>query len=262
MKQSKFLIGVVGFVVLILIILFTTENHDEKKQTEIKDETKATSTEQTPQLSFEFPTLTSMAYIKATDWPPVVTEYKEPYSCAPAGKEIDRSGVTSEGAMKDVRFCKTIIAEGAAGSIYREYAYLFPQGTGTIGVTFSLQFPQCMNYDEPKRSECKAEEGAFNPDSLVRSGLLIGEEVTQTHAPKTFTWTCPDTSTFSITYGTTSEDATITNGMDTYAVRVAQSGSGARYLSEDGSVEYWEHGGEARLTIDNKLSHENCVIDK
>jgi putative hemolysin/membrane-bound inhibitor of C-type lysozyme len=43
-----------------------------------------------------------------------------------------------------------------------------------------------------------------------------------------------------------------TLGYDTLPLSQAMSGSGARYLSADGKVEFWEHQGEGRLSVDGK----------
>lgn len=45
-------------------------------------------------------------------------------------------------------------------------------------------------------------------------------------------------------------------GGQTYTLPHAQSGSGARYLN--GSVEYWEHGGEATLSGAHGGPYNNC----
>ncbi|MDP3958403.1 MAG: hypothetical protein Q8Q36_03005 [bacterium] len=55
----------------------------------------------------------------------------------------------------------------AAGSMYVQYAYAFEKNGETAIFTFSLRFPQCGNYDEPKRSECEGEREAFDIDGIV-----------------------------------------------------------------------------------------------
>jgi hypothetical protein len=34
-------------------------------------------------------------------------------------------------------------------------------------LSFTVQFPQCVNYDEPNESACASEEAAFDPDALA-----------------------------------------------------------------------------------------------
>ena len=41
-------------------------------------------------------------------------------------------------------------------------------------------------------------------------------------------------------------------GYDYLIIKQAMSGSGARYLSSDGKVEFWEHQGEGKLSVDGK----------
>jgi putative hemolysin len=62
-------------------------------------------------------------------------------------------------------------------------------------------------------------------------------------------------STVTVIYRLLNETALITSAdfsLDHLELKVAPSGSGARYLSEDSSIEFWEHQGEGRLTIGNK----------
>jgi hypothetical protein len=64
-------------------------------------------------------------------------------------------------------YCVTKQSEGAAGSIYTQYAYAFPDGTGTAIFTFTLRAVQCANYDDPKKTECENERAAFDPDGIM-----------------------------------------------------------------------------------------------
>lgn len=107
------------------------------------------------------------AYVNATDWPPALNQDDAPYACTEAGDETDRAGGTNEVTINGREYCRTIVAEGAAGSVYRQYAYAFPREEGTAILTFSVRFPQCANYEEAEAAACEAAQGSFNPDALA-----------------------------------------------------------------------------------------------
>ncbi len=106
-------------------------------------------------------------YITAIDWPPQLRVENTPFSCTQAGSPIERAGGTSRRTIGTRDYCVTEIMEGAAGSIYTQYAYAFASGSSTTIMTFSLRKVQCANYDEPKKSLCEAEQGSFNIDAIV-----------------------------------------------------------------------------------------------
>lgn len=58
-------------------------------------------------------------------------------------------------------------------------------------------------------------------------------------------------STVTVVYRIFNDTAVLTApdfGLEAVTLKVAMSGSGARYLSQDGTVEFWEHQGEGRLS--------------
>lgn len=106
-------------------------------------------------------------YVNATDWPPALNIDNAAYSCTEAGEEIDRAGGTDEVTVNGRSYCRTVVAEGAAGSVYRQYAYAFPHEGQTAILTFSVRFPQCSNFDEEEARNCQSEQSDFNPDNLA-----------------------------------------------------------------------------------------------
>lgn len=61
--------------------------------------------------------------------------------------------------------------------------------------------------------------------------------------------------TVSVTYRIKAGTAILnapTQGYNYIELKRAQSGSGARYLSDDSKIEFWEHQGEGKLTVDGK----------
>lgn len=117
-----------------------------------------------------YPKTLPTTYIKTVDWPPQAQVLDLPYSaCTEAGVETDRAGQTQKRMINGREYCVTTIVEGAAGSIYTQYAYAFPRGYKTIILTFSLRAPQCANYDDPEKTACETERRVFDIDGLVDS---------------------------------------------------------------------------------------------
>ncbi|HVY35913.1 MAG TPA: hypothetical protein VG982_01380 [Candidatus Paceibacterota bacterium] len=126
------------------------------------------------QFSFQYPESIGTTYITPTDWPPQV-QIVSNFTCTPGGSEIAQAGVTTQETINGHTYCVTRESEGAAGSIYTQYAYavnlstLAGAGTmnGTAIFTFSLRFVQCANYDDPQRTECETERQAFSIDQTI-----------------------------------------------------------------------------------------------
>lgn len=95
-------------------------------------------------------------YVHPVQWPPQV---------AVVGKYICK---TSE--IKNINgknYCLTTVSEGAVGSTYTTYIYKKVIQNKTISFTFITRVPQCLNYDEPKATECKNEIKNFSVDDLI-----------------------------------------------------------------------------------------------
>ncbi len=91
-------------------------------------------------------------YIHPIKWPPVVTV-------------VDSKFVCSTSLVKG--YCVTKSSEGAAGSTYTEYNYSKAYGTKTAKLNFTIQSVQCLNYDEPNRSECIIKQSLFDVLPIV-----------------------------------------------------------------------------------------------
>lgn len=128
--------------------------------------------------TFRYPESLETNYISTVDWPPQVQITPEPFTCTSAGDVIDRAGKTEEKVINGTQYCVSEISEGAAGSIYHQYAYGFELGESTVYLTASLRFVQCANYDEPEQSDCKNEQETFEIDTLmdrIVQTLVIGQ---------------------------------------------------------------------------------------
>ena len=126
-------------------------------------------------ITFQYPETLLTTYINTQDWPPQVQVLNEPYTCTEAGSETARAGKTEKRLVDNREYCRTSIVEGAAGSIYTQYAYAFPlHSTGSTqadrktGIfTFTTRATQCGNYDEAERKACEDERETFDLDSVV-----------------------------------------------------------------------------------------------
>ncbi len=65
------------------------------------------------------------------------------------------------------KYCVGASSEGAAGSVYTQYAYTTVIDNYVYLVQFVAQYPNCPNYPDKERAECEAERESFNLDILV-----------------------------------------------------------------------------------------------
>lgn len=65
------------------------------------------------------------------------------------------------------KYCIGASSEGAAGSVYTQYAYTTVIENNVYLVQFVARYPNCSNYPDKERRECEAERENFNLDNLV-----------------------------------------------------------------------------------------------
>lgn len=118
-------------------------------------------------ISFQYPEDLKTTYIHPVDWPPRAQILSESIPCTEAGTEIERAGKTEKILVDTRPYCRTKISEGAAGSIYTQYAYAFEREKKTIIFTFTMRAVQCANYDDPQKTACENEQGAFDIDGTL-----------------------------------------------------------------------------------------------
>ena len=118
-------------------------------------------------ISFQYPENLPTTYMGLQDWPPQVQVINEPYNCAEAGSAIERAGRSETRIINGHTYCVTQLTEGAAGSTYNQYAYAKAFNDKTVIFTFTTREPQCMNYDNPKQSECLKERADFSIDNFI-----------------------------------------------------------------------------------------------
>lgn len=118
-------------------------------------------------ITFRYPEALTTTYIQAYDWPPQVAITDGPFACLEAGAENARAGRTELRRVDDRPYCVTKVVEGAAGSIYTQYAYAVEHGPQVLIFTATTRATQCGNYDEPHMAECQQERDAFDFDRVM-----------------------------------------------------------------------------------------------
>lgn len=125
-------------------------------------EAKDTST-----YSFAYPPSVGGKYAEVLDWPPAVAVTDVPYSCTTAGEATARAGRTESISINGHAYCRTTESEGAAGSVYVQYAYAFPRDNKTVILTWSTRLVQCANYDTEEQNACVEAQNQFDADALI-----------------------------------------------------------------------------------------------
>jgi hypothetical protein len=126
-----------------------------------------TSTDSKQGITFKYPGVLGTKYISTQDWPPVAAVTNEKVTCTSAGEEEAQAGETKTITVNGHEYCVTKVSQGAAGSTYTQYAYGASINGRYAFFTFTLRFPQCANYDDPKKTECENERTSFNVDNLM-----------------------------------------------------------------------------------------------
>lgn len=107
-----------------------------------------TFTDEAGVYTFRYPQDFGRPYVTPVDWPPQVNLLENSsLNCNP--------------------YCITTTDEGAAGSTYRQYTYLTKHDGQVMRLVFTARLPQCLNYDQPKQSECQQDQAKFNPDVII-----------------------------------------------------------------------------------------------
>jgi len=126
-------------------------------------------------VSFKYPeklpvlsTGASTKYIRAREWPPKLLVAPGAFSCQEGGLGIGgRPGMTIQKTMDGMVYCIESVSEGAAGTFYTDYTYTFLKGDKLVKFSFTLAYPQCVNYDDPQKTACEQERQTFDLDVLI-----------------------------------------------------------------------------------------------
>jgi len=119
-------------------------------------------------IMFQYPKELLAKYISIVEWPPVVKIETGTYSCKTTPQEVSSmTDITSERLVDDRTYCVNVKHEGVAGSIYASYTYTAIKNGKLVKISFTLQYPNCNNYDEEQGKACTSEREAFDIDSTV-----------------------------------------------------------------------------------------------
>ncbi len=145
------------------VIWTITENNDSEPDNDLW-----TTITNDQDITFQYPKELLAKYVSVVDWPPLIKMETGTYSCETTPQELSSmSDITSERLVDNRTYCVNIKNEGAAGSVYSSYTYTTAKGGKLVKVSFTLQYPDCNNYDEKQRNDCTSEREAFDIDSIV-----------------------------------------------------------------------------------------------
>lgn len=126
-------------------------------------------------------------YISVVDWPPRVWVGGETYACSEAGTPEARAGESKTVTAGGYEWCRTLVAEGAAGSDYWQYSYTRPLEDKTQVINFTLRAVRCENYPEVEAAACATERAEFKADTIV-ADLVADFAVNYTGVTVPFDW--------------------------------------------------------------------------
>ncbi len=121
-------------------------------------------------VSFKYPANLGTRFI-LTDpqsWPPTVTLATTTFSCVQGQPTVN--GLPTQKTKKVINgkiYCVETDNEGAAGTMYSTYTYTTLKNAKLVSLTFTVRYPQCDNYDDPNKTECKNERQNFNLDQVI-----------------------------------------------------------------------------------------------
>ena len=133
-------------------------------------------------ITFQYPKELLAKYISTVEWPPVISidpiETNQEFVCVETAPESSLAQRTSRRMVDDRSYCLYASSEEVADSIYTNYTYSALWNGRIVKVDFTLQYPKCNDYTEPKQTECQKERESFDLDNIVDrifSSLEISE---------------------------------------------------------------------------------------
>jgi len=163
------------------IVLLTGIGEDEGEnvsQPEVKIIIEEIDNESEKQPHYNILVYLNSEYIGSQDWKVKIVNEEEKYppkfkitkgqiDCKETSSE---SGLLSRTVKRKIDgriYCIESASEGAAGTIYTQYAYSTIKCGSLITVSCVIRYPQCMNYSEPQRTECANERETFDLDKII-----------------------------------------------------------------------------------------------
>lgn len=164
MKYESILATFVAFTVLLAAIILLLWTIPDRRETEM---VPGWVVGNSAGHNFQYPANPSSNYLTFLDWPPQIQVVGGSLKCEEAGLPGERAGRTEKREVNSREYCVTEVVEGAAGSIYTQYAYAFERDDEILIITFTTQMPQCLNYPDPEMSICVTDQENFNLDELA-----------------------------------------------------------------------------------------------
>jgi hypothetical protein len=137
-------------------------------------------------ISYTIPAVTAN-YMTFSNWQVNVIDDKEillervlddQLVCVETESTSSLSSRVSRIYTSSAEYCLEANSEGAAGSVYTDYSYYTLFDDNLVLIQFTVQYPQCVNYDGNEQEECATERENFNLDDIVdevRSSIIIDD---------------------------------------------------------------------------------------
>lgn len=131
-------------------------------------DTLSTTTDQKSGIEFSYPKDLGYTYVTPTQWPPRFVNSLEPIACDLDTQTQAMSGATSSTqTINGNSYCVWQTSEGAAGSVYVTYQLTYPKGGQYLTMSFTLRYPQCVNYPESQIATCQEEQAQFPLNTAI-----------------------------------------------------------------------------------------------
>lgn len=118
-------------------------------------------------IEFQYPEKLPANFMNAVEWPPKITIADESLSCPEMPSENDPMGQAIRGIINNHIYCVGAVIGAAAGSTYTDYTYATEKDNKMITLSFTLQSPQCVNYEDSQKTQCQNERNTFNLDGII-----------------------------------------------------------------------------------------------
>lgn len=118
-------------------------------------------------IEFQYPEKLPTNFMSAIEWPPKITIIDESLSCPEMPSENDLPGQAIRGIINNHIYCVGATIGAAAGSTYADYIYATEKDNKMITLSFTLQSPQCANYEDPQKTQCQNERSTFDLDGII-----------------------------------------------------------------------------------------------
>ena len=177
MKTKTLLILFIIFIVVTSAGLYYWRELSLEKNRQLEEAANLSDWSQKPP-HFDIPEQLDAEYISAQDWKIEIYDQEDQYpsdfevfdgqvDCQETPPEDSFPGRMSKTLINNKVYCIKAFSEGAAGSVFTEYAYATVINNNLVIVNFVARYPQCPNYDDPQRTECEQERETFNLDLVV-----------------------------------------------------------------------------------------------